>query len=53
MSLKIILGRYGMSNCRPAKILISSEITNSLIIYEDQVEKSTIGWDQSVIKALM
>lgn len=43
MSFKIIFGQYGMSNCRLAKILISLEVTNSLIIYEDQVEKSTIG----------
>lgn len=33
--LKKILGRYGMSNCRVAKIPICPEIANPLTIYED------------------
>ena len=41
--LKIILGRYDMSNYKPAKIFISAKVANSLIPYKDQVEKSTVA----------
>ncbi len=51
--LEKILGRYGMSDCRPAKIPISPGVANSLTIYKDQAEKSTIAWYQSAVGALM
>ena len=51
--LKKILGRYGMSNCKPAKIPISPGVANSLTPYEDQAEKSTVAWYQSAVGALM
>ena len=51
--LKKILGQYGMSDCRPAKIPISPGVANSLTVYEDKAEKSTIAWYQSAVGALM
>ena len=42
-----------MSNCRPAKILISPRVTNSLTAYEDQAEKSTVAWYQSAVGAFI
>ncbi len=51
--LKKILKRYGMSDCRPAKIFISPEVTNSLIAYENKAEKGTVAWYQSAVRATM
>ena len=51
--LKKILGRYGMSDYRPAKIAISPGVTNSLTAHENQAEKDTVAWYQSAIGALM
>ena len=51
--LKKILGRYGMSNCKSAKILISAGVANSLTPYEDQAKKSTVAWYQSAVRILM
>ncbi len=51
--LEKILGRYGMSDCRPAKIPISPGVANSLTTYPDQAEKSTIARYQSALRALM
>ncbi len=51
--LKKILERYGMSDCKPAKIPISPGVANSLIPYENQAEKGTVAWYQSAIGALM
>ncbi len=42
-----------MSDCRPAKIPISLGVANSLTIYKDQTEMSTIAWCQSDVGALM
>lgn len=42
-----------MSNCRPAKIPISPRFANSLIIYEDQAEKSIVTWYQSALGAFI
>ncbi len=50
--LKKILERYGMSNCKPAKIPISLGVANSLIAYENQAEKGTVAWYQSAVGAL-
>ena len=41
--LKKILSRYGMSNCKLAKIPISLEVANSLTLYENQIDKSTVA----------
>lgn len=46
-NLKKILGRYGMSDCKPAKIPIGPGVANSLTNYESEAEKSTIAVDQS------
>ena len=51
--LKKILGRYGMSDCRPAKIPISPGVANSLTANENQAEKDTVAWYQSAVGALM
>lgn len=51
--LKKILGRYGMSKYKPAKILISPGVINSLTTYEDQAKKSTVALYQSAVKAFM
>ena len=51
--LKKILGRYGMSDCRLAKIPISPGVANSLTAYEDIADKSTVAWYQSAVGALM
>ena len=51
--LKKILGRYGMSDCRPAKIPISPGVANSLTVYEDKAEKSIVALYQSAVRALM
>lgn len=40
---KKIPGQYGMSDCRPAKIPINPEVANSLTVYEDKTEKSTVA----------
>lgn len=42
-----------MSDCRPAKISISFEVANSLTVYKDKAEKSTVAWYQSAIRAFM
>lgn len=42
-----------MSDYRSAKILISPGVANSLIIYKNKAEKSTITWYQSAIGAFM
>ncbi len=42
-----------MSDCRPAKILITPGVANSLIAYENQAEKDTVAWYQSAVGAFM
>ena len=50
---KKILKLYGMSKYRLAKISISPEVANSLTVYEDKAENSTITWYQSAVRALI
>lgn len=49
--LKKILGRYDMSNYKPARILISLGVANFLTLYKDQMKKSIVAWYQSAIRA--
>ncbi len=51
--LKKILGRYGMGDCRLAKISISPKVANSLSVYEDKADKSVVAWYQSAVEAFM
>lgn len=39
-----------MSKSKPAKISISHTIANSLTLYNNPVDKSTIAWYQSVMR---
>lgn len=41
--LKKIHRRYEMSDCRSAKIFISSGVANWLNVYEDKVEKNIVA----------
>lgn len=41
--LKKIFRRYDISNCKPAKIFISSGVVNSLVPYKNQIDKSIIS----------
>lgn len=51
--LKKILVRYGIRDCRPAKIPISPGVANSLTTDENQADERTIAWYQSAVGALM
>ncbi len=51
--LKKILERYGMSDYRPAKIPISPEVSNSLIAYQSQAEKSIVARYKIAVGASM
>ena len=50
---KQILEKYGISDCRPAKIHISPGVANSLSVYENQLEKGIVVWCQSALRAFI
>lgn len=51
--LKKVLDRFKMIECKPASIPMDLGVANSLLFYNRNVDKRTIKWYESAIKALM
>ncbi len=51
--LKKVLGRFKMSECKPASISIDPRVANTLLPYDGNADKKIIKWYQSAIGSLM
>ena len=51
--LRKIVAKYGLANCKPARLPMSPGVPNSLDPFDGQADKKTVKWFQSAIGALM